>query len=177
MICHSLKNVCGTNNYFFTIMKKRYIFLFLFIFFFLDFAFLPNLLVGHWRFPYFLTSFLMVFLIKNNFSKNIFIIFGGTYLLSIITGISWLVLFFIWFGIMEIISFFKFIFLENVITTWQANLIFLIIILIYFGGVVIINKFFIGNNHYFVHWFDWFFYFLLLGLFFNFNFWLENKFT
>ncbi len=158
-------------------MKKRYIFLFLFISFFLDFSFLPNLFSGHWKFPYFLTSFLVVLLIKNNFQKSILIIFGGTYLLSIVMGISWWLLFLIWLGIVGLISFFKFVFLEDMITTWQANLIFFIISVIYFIGIITINKFFVHQGHHFNHWFDWIFYFLLLAIFFNFNLWLENKYT
>ena len=158
-------------------MKKRYIFLFLFISFFLDFSFLSNLFGGHWKFPYFLTSFLVALLIKNNFQKSILIIFGGTYLLSIVMGISWWLLFLIWLGIVGLISFFKFVFLEDMITTWQANLIFLIISVICFIGIIIINKFFVHQNYYFNHWFDWAFHFLLLMLFFNFNLWLEDKLT
>lgn len=158
-------------------MKKRYIFLFLFISFFLDFSFLPNLFSGHWKFPYFLTSFLMALLIKNNFQKSILIIFGGTYLLSIVMGISWWLMFMIWLGIVGFIVFLKTVFLEKDVSLRQANLIFVIITTIYFGVVMIINKFFIINSYYFNYWFDWVFYFLLLMLFFNLNLWLEDKLT
>ncbi len=158
-------------------MKKRYIFLFLFISFFLDFSFLSNLFGGHWKFPYFLTSFLVALLIKNNFQKSILIIFGGTYLLSIVMGISWWLMFMIWLGIVGLITFLKTVFLEEDISFRQANLIFVIITTTYFGVVMIINKFFIINSYYFNYWFDWVFYFLLMMLFFNFNLWLEDKLT
>ncbi len=157
-------------------MKKRYIFLFLFLFFFLDFAFLPNLFTGHWRFPYFLASFLVLLLIKRNFRKNILVLFVTTYLLTIVTGISWWLMVLIWLGIVGLILFLKAIFLEKNVSFRQANLIFLIIMTIYFTGIIIINKFFIASSPYFTYWFDWIFYFLLLMLFFNFNLWLENKF-
>ncbi len=158
-------------------MKKRYIFLFLFLFFFLDFAFLPNLLTGHWRFPYFLTSFLVVLLIKRNFRENVLILFVTTYLLTIITGISWWLMIVIWLGIVGLILFLKTIFLEKRVSSRQANLIFLIITAVYFGGIMMINKFFITSSPYFANWFDWILYFLLLASFFNFNLWLEDKLT
>ena len=157
-------------------MKKRYIFLFLFLFFFLDFAFLPNLLTGHWRFPYFLTSFLVVLLIKRSFRENVLILFVTTYLLTIVTGISWWLMIVIWLGIVGLILFLKTIFLEKCVSSRQANLIFLIITAVYFGGIMMINKFFITSPPYFAHWFNWILYFLLLMLFFNFNLWLEDKF-
>ncbi len=155
-------------------MKKRYIFLLLFIFFFLDFSFLSNLFIGRWRFPYFQVSFLVLLLIKRTFRENILILFVATYLLSIITGISWWLMFIIWLGVVGFIVFLKTVFLEKDVSLRQANLIFAIITTIYFGVVMIINKFFIINSYYFNYWFDWVFYFLLMMLFFNFNLRLVN---
>ncbi len=154
---------------------NKIIFILLILFFYLDFSFLPNVFHGHWYASYFLITFLMALLIKQNFRKNIWIFLGGTYLLSIAMGLFWWAIILVWLIIWIIIYFLKAIFLEENLSSWQANLLFLIIIAIYFLSLFLIGKFVFANHYYFEHWFDWLLYLGYLLIFFNFNLYLFNK--
>ena len=154
---------------------NRIIFILLILFFYLDFSFLPNLFHGHWHTPYFLITFLMVLIIKRDFQKNIWVFLGGTYLLSIALGISWWLVILAWLIVWAMVYFLKAVFLEDNLSPWQANLIFVIIVVVYFLSLLLIDKFALAGQYYFEHWFDWLLYLGNLLIFFNFNLYLFNR--